>query len=143
VASVGQENAAIEKSEIDCIGHSLIATIVGMEIVLRSEASQQSAGMIWIAQDRIEIDHGIKRAAGPDPFIELLPIYFLGFRVVAREVYTFKRTDRCPNQLDSVGMSAGDQLAESFYQVLRSADISWIGKIAPVQLCAGSWRPSQ
>jgi hypothetical protein len=41
--------------------------------------------MIWIAQDRIEIDHGIKRAAGPDPFIELLPIYFLGFRDLQKD----------------------------------------------------------
>jgi hypothetical protein len=96
----GMRATLLENSEIDCVGHGPIANIVGMEMVLRSEARQQSAGMIRIAQNRVEIDHAIERAAGPDPFVNRLPNCFLGFRVVARNVYTFKRTDRGANQLD-------------------------------------------
>lgn len=48
-ASKGLQSALLEKSEIDCVGHSLIANIVRMEMVSRRKARQQSAGMIRIA----------------------------------------------------------------------------------------------
>jgi len=41
--------ALSENCEIDGVGHGLITKIVGMEIVLGSEAWQQPAGMIRIA----------------------------------------------------------------------------------------------
>ena len=41
--------ALFENCEIDGVGHGLITKIVGMEIVLGSEAWQQPAGMIRIA----------------------------------------------------------------------------------------------
>jgi len=43
------ESALLEKSEIDCIGHGPVANIVGMEMVSRSKARRQSAGMIRIS----------------------------------------------------------------------------------------------
>jgi hypothetical protein len=50
-----------EKREIDCVGHGSVANIVGMEMVSRSEAGRQSAGMIRIPQNRVEmlrLEHG-------------------------------------------------------------------------------------
>ena len=50
---------------VGCVGHGLVANIVGIEMVFRPEVWQQSAGVIRIAQNRLEIDHGIKRATAP------------------------------------------------------------------------------
>src|ERR1700686_4277991 len=127
----------LKNCEVNGVGHGLIAKIVGMETVFRREARQQSAGMLRIAHNRVEIDHAIKRAASPDPFINRLPSRFLGFRVVARKVHTFKRSDRSANDLDSVSVSAGNQLAVSVDDLLWSANIRRIGKEATAQLCAG------
>ena len=89
------------------------------------------------AQNRVEIDHAIKRAARPDPFVNRLPNCFLGFRVVARNDYIFKRSDRGTNHLDAASVCAGNRLAVRVDQVFRSANISWIGKVALAQLCTG------
>jgi hypothetical protein len=93
--------------------------------------------MIRIAQNRIEVNHAVKRAAGPDPFVYRLPSSFLRFRVVARNANTFKRADRDANQLDRVSVSAGNQLAIGVDQVPRCANVRWIGKVVHAQLCAG------
>src|SRR4029077_21001447 len=101
----------------------LIAGVVGMEKVFGSEARQQPAGVIRIAENRVEIDYAIKGAAGPDRLVDRLPNCFFGFRVVARNVYALKRIDRGANQFDPAGMSAGNQLAVREYQVLCRADV--------------------
>src|ERR1700733_6947613 len=106
-------------------------------MVWRCEARRHSAGMVRVAQDRIKIDYRIKRAAGPNPFVNRLPNRFLGFRVVARNVDAFKRSDRGSNQLDPVSVSARNQLAVAVNQVLGTASIGWIGEVALVELCAG------
>src|ERR1700730_12144645 len=93
--------------------------------------------MVRIPENRVEIDHAVKRAAGPDPLINRLPRDFLGFRVVARQIYAFKRANRGANQLDPASVSASDQLPVSVDQVLGSANIGWIGKVVRSQLCAG------
>src|ERR1700685_3785479 len=93
--------------------------------------------MIRIAENRVEVDNAVKRAAGPDPFVNRLPNGLLGFRVVARKVYAFKRSDGGADQLDAVSVSAGNQLAIGVDQVLRSVNIRWIGKVVRAQLCAG------
>src|SRR6476661_5999684 len=93
--------------------------------------------MIRIAQDRVEVDHSVKRSAGPDPLIYRLPNYFLDFGVIARNDYTFKGADRRANYLDAVSVSAGNQLAVGGNQFLGSADIGWIGKVAAAQFRAG------
>src|SRR5262245_27927709 len=93
--------------------------------------------MIRISQNRVEIDYGVERAAGPDPFVNRLPDRFLGFRVVARNVYAFKRRERGANHLDPVSVSAGNQLAVRGDQVLSGANIGWIGQDAPAQPGAG------
>lgn len=51
----------LEKSEVDRVGHRLISGIVRMEMIFRREAEQESAGMIRIAQNHIEVDHAVKR----------------------------------------------------------------------------------
>src|SRR4029077_19065651 len=126
----------LKNCEIDGIGHGLIAKIVGMKLVLRREARQQSAGMIRVAHHRVEIDHGIKRAAGPDPFVNRLPRCFLGVREVARKVYAFTRSDGGANHLDPASVGASNQLAVRVDQLLWSANIRWVGKEVSAQLCA-------
>ena len=69
----------LEDSEVDRVGHRLIAGIVRVEMIFRREARQESAGLIGIAHNRIEVDHAVKRSAGSDPFVDRLPSGFLRF----------------------------------------------------------------
>jgi len=68
------------------VGRGLVTDIVRMKMIFQCEARHESAGMIRIAQNGIEVDHTVKSAAGSDPFVDLLPSGFLFFRVVTRNV---------------------------------------------------------
>src|SRR5207253_10369579 len=59
------------------------------------------------------------------------------FRVVAGNVYPFARPDAGSDELDSVSVSAGNQLAVGVDQLFRSANFRGIGKVGSAQLGAG------
>jgi hypothetical protein len=52
-----QEGRNFMKSEIDGVSHGLITSIVGMQMIFRGELRQQSAGVLWVAQNRVEVDY--------------------------------------------------------------------------------------
>src|SRR6516162_532848 len=118
----------LEESEIDGVSHRLIASIVRMEMILRSEAWKESTGMIGIVQNCVEIDYSVKRTAGSDPFVDRLPSSFLRFRVVARNVHAFTRGERGTNQLYSPSMGTKNQLAVCVDQFFDSPHVGRIGQ---------------
>ena len=60
---------SLEESEIDRVGHRLVACIVRMEMIVGGEAGQESAGVVLIAQNRVEVDYTVKRATVSDPLV--------------------------------------------------------------------------
>lgn len=66
----------MEKSEINCLRHGMVAEIVGMEMIFGSEARRQSGRTIEIAENRVKIDHAVEGTAGPDPFVYGRPSCF-------------------------------------------------------------------
>ena len=56
-------------------------------MVLRRELRQELAGVIGIAYNSIEVDHAIKRTAGPNQFVYRLTPCLLCFRVIAGNIY--------------------------------------------------------
>jgi hypothetical protein len=60
----------LKDGEVDRVSHRLIASVVWMEMIFGREAGQESAGVIRITQDRIEVDYPVKGAAGSDPFVD-------------------------------------------------------------------------
>jgi len=69
----------LEQREVDRVGHRLIASIVRMEMIFGREVGQEPAGMIRIAQNRIEVDYAVKSVAGSDPLVDRLAGGFLRF----------------------------------------------------------------
>src|SRR6266567_1679398 len=126
----------LKEREIYCIGHCLIPRIIRMKMVFGSESRQEFARMIRVAQDRVEVDDAVKRAASPDPFVYCLSSCFLGFRVVARKIYAFKGADGGANHLNPSNMGARDQLAVRVGHVLDSPYFSRISEVAAVRLGA-------
>src|SRR6516165_3886997 len=131
----GASRDLLEECEVDGVSHRLIASIVRMEMILRSEAWKESTGMIGIVQNCIEIDYSVKRTAGSDPFVDRLPRSFLRFRVVARNDHAFTRGERGANQLYSPSMGAKNQLAVCVDQFFDSPHVGRIGQRVLTQLC--------
>jgi len=52
--------------EVDGVGHGLVSLVAGMQVVAGIEFGQQACRMRRIAQQEVEIDHGIEGAAGAD-----------------------------------------------------------------------------
>src|SRR5713101_5904837 len=102
-----------------------------MKMVLGGEVWCESAGIIRIAHNGVEIDDAIKRPAGPDPFVYRLACCFLCFRVIARNVHAFTRRDGGANELEAPSMCARNQLPVRVSDILNAWRIGWIGKILP------------
>jgi len=74
-----------------------------MQVIAAIGAGLEVRGILRIARGGIEIDYGVKRAAGADPFIHGLSIDFAFRRVVVR---AFKGEDGAAVDANVVGVGA-------------------------------------
>src|SRR5438094_9196852 len=100
-----------------------------MKMVLGGELGQQLAGMFRIAHDRVEINHTIKRPAGPNPLVYRLARYFLCLRVIAGNVHALTRSNCGADHFDSTSVRARNQLPVRISDILSATRLGWIGEI--------------
>src|SRR5262249_8162543 len=93
--------------------------------------------MIWITNDRVEVDYAVKCAVGPDPFIYRFPNRFLCVGVVPGNGCAFEGRNRRTNHFEAPSMCARNQLPVRVNDVLSTGCFSWIGKILAIHFCAG------
>src|SRR5690606_33605763 len=83
-----------EECEVDGGGHPFVPGVVGMQIVLRGVLRQQPRRPGGVAQRRVEIDHGVVRAARAYPLVQSLARGLVCRRVVVVEGSVLHRRER-------------------------------------------------
>src|SRR5882724_13472049 len=102
-----------------------------MQMVARNIPLLHAAGMLRIAEQRVEIDQSVKSSAGTYPLVDDLPGRLLGLRVVTRDPCSFEGCQRRADDLDVYRVGSGDQLEIGADQFVGGNRLGGIRQLAP------------
>lgn len=56
----------LKQGKVDRVRDRLVASVVRMQMITRRKVRHQTAGMLRVAHDRVEVDDPVKRTAATD-----------------------------------------------------------------------------
>jgi hypothetical protein len=91
--TTGSVSFATKQPQVDCFRHRVVAQIVRVDMVAAVIFRSQTGRLYGIAQNRVEIDDRIVRAAGANLDIDRLALLFHGRRPEAWKRKIFYREE--------------------------------------------------